>query len=152
MNNQYNSKWQITIHFRNATHQTIETLELPVLNLNGTEQIRSTIDEYMIPKLEEMQWTGFGLWSQHEPIKDDTIFDDLNYQRDGFGEILFECEDHACRYRAITTKVKKYDECIVCFEKNDNFKSVMMCMHMCCCKKCFDKIKNCPICRKPKTK
>lgn len=103
----------------------------------------------MIPKLQEMNWKGFGLWSQHEAIKDNTIFNEVNYQRKADGNIYFDCEDHACKYRAVKTPVIKYPECVICFGTNDNVSKVLGCMHFCCCSGCFQKITECPVCRKP---
>eukprot|EP01022_Parablepharisma_sp_SALTPOND_P016932 TRINITY_DN2598_c0_g1_i1.p2 TRINITY_DN2598_c0_g1~~TRINITY_DN2598_c0_g1_i1.p2 ORF type:complete len:158 (+),score=8.79 TRINITY_DN2598_c0_g1_i1:433-906(+) len=150
---EYNSAWNIKIDFRNSSHATVSTITLPQMTLNGTENIRATVDPFMMPKLHEMNWKGFGLWAQHEPIKEDTIFDELNYQRDINGNILFQCEDHNCQWRAILTKPVYYDNCVACLKPLEKYKGAgMLCMHFCCCKECFEKVTACPICRKPKAK
>ena len=99
--------------------------------------------------MRELGWAGFGLWAAHEAVKDDTIFDDVNYQRKADGTLLLDCEDHACRFRAITVAFVQEDKCVVCFGDN-NKKNGLQCMHFVTCSECWPKLRRCPLCRKRK--
>ena len=62
--------------------------------------------------LKRMNWPGFALYAEHEPVYRTTLLSDLNYQRLNKQQLVFQCENHDCKYRSlIQTK-----ECVVCLE------------------------------------
>ena len=143
------SKWKITIKFNNSHHEVQAILDYPEDDINGSTKVRAYVDPLMIAKLHELKWPGFGLWSAHEAITKDTVFDDISYQKNHDNSITFDCEDHDCKWRHIITKPIIEDECVICMEANDK-KHTLMCMHMCVCSKCWPSIDKCPMCRKRK--
>lgn len=143
--------WNITIALHNEQHQCLELLTLPRDEvIPGTKSVREHVDHVLQPLLRLRGWHGFGLWAQHEKVKLTTTFDEINYQRDVLGKLRLDCEDHACNFRAISTPVVHYDECVVCFEKEVQPLTGLLCMHFCLCTACFAKVNACPLCRKPK--
>jgi hypothetical protein len=137
----------IEIQCRNKSHATVRLLTLPPQLFRGTRTVRSLVDDVMLPALHELKWAGFGLWAQHEPVKDYTNLDDLRYQRLPGGRLVLQCEDHDCQYRSITTPVVTSAECVVCLAAPAKT-TVTSCMHICCCAPCARKLTACPICRK----
>ena len=111
-----------------------------------------TLGEVVFPRmgqrLRELNWPGFALYAEHEPVYRHTTLDDLNYQRKN-QKITLQCEDHNCQYRAVLTPVIESEECVVCFEPlNNSNRTGGLCMHRCACKNCFKLLDKCPICRK----
>ena len=132
-------------------------LKNPALNLcpitgrfTGTETLEQIIYPIMIKKLNDLDWNGFGLWAQHEPVFKQTILDEINYQRSADGLITLDCEDHNCLFRAITVPLVKNDDCLICCITLDNInRSYPTCFHSSTCKHCFKLLDKCPLCRKP---
>lgn len=143
-------EWAISVHFNNGHHDRVATLELPRGRYTGTETLEDVVFPAMMDKLLEMKWQGFGLWAQHEAVHSTTTLDEINYMRKGSGEMVLDCEDHACHYRAVTVPVVQTSECVVCtVELNDANRHFPVCFHASVCRECEPKLSRCPTCRKP---
>jgi hypothetical protein len=144
------SNWKISIVFHNSSHTVVSVVDLLPTSYSGTEKIEDVVYPAMLERVRQLNWKGFGLWAQHEPIYKQTILDEINYQRKSDGAITLDCEDHACNYRAVLTPVVKSEECVICADPLKDKLPVLMCFHQCVCASCFEKIDKCPVCRKPR--
>lgn len=145
-------KWKISIEMRNENHEVVSVLWFDDALIEGDTPIRKFVDPKMLPHMRSLtpMWMGFGLFAQHEPVKDLTTFDDVAYQRSDDGSLLLQCENHNCKYRPILTPVVKEPNCLVCGKVND-VRSCLLCMHYAACSACFATISACPKCKKRKT-
>lgn len=141
--------WKIIISCHDKSHCEVKKIELPHTEFTGDETIGEVVFPTLREELLKMKWPGYGLFAQHEPIHNTTPLNDINYQRKVDGTIILDCEDHDCRYRAITTPLIKEKECIICSEDLTNENRVTpMCFHSAYCKGCFATLTKCAICRK----
>ena len=50
-----------------------------------------------MPRLNELEWKGFGLWCGHDPVTKKTWFGDITYLiKKETNTLTFDCEDHNC--------------------------------------------------------
>lgn len=143
------SLWKIVISCHNSKHEEVRRIVLPEQQLTGNE----TIGEVVLPTLREellkMDWNGYGLFAQHEPIYNSTELNDINYQRTIDGTVVLDCEDHNCQWRAIRVPMIQDAECMICLGEIPNDSRVYpKCFHSCVCKTCYSTIERCPKCQK----
>ena len=141
------SMWRIEIQLRNSNHEVLQTIHHEG-EYDYSDIVRDKLDQYFIPELNKLKWCGFGLWSYHVAIEKTTIFAELNFLRESKGEIVLQCEDHNCQWRAMKISGAKYDECVVCLDDKPCNK-FPACGHASMCGKCYDACTQCPICRYP---
>lgn len=145
-------RWKVAIEMRNENHEVVSVLRFDEQLIEGDTPIRKFVDGKMLPHMRSLTpaWMGFGLFAQHEPVKEHTTFDDVAYQRTDDGSLLLQCENHNCKYRPILVPIVKEPTCLVCGKANDA-KHCMLCMHYVTCSVCFESITACPKCKKRKT-
>lgn len=81
--------------------------------IGGTKNIREYVDPQLVPQAIELGWTTYGLWVQHDPIREHSVFDDINYQRTGEeGKIQLECVENDVMARTVKTKEEKMETCL----------------------------------------
>lgn len=129
-------------------HLVIHEEKMDPVTVTGDTKVYEVIEDVMMKTVrEKLNWPGYGLWCGHEPVNRNYEFDDLRYLRKPDGSIIFEVENHECRYRPILIKPQKSEKCIVCLGPNDGERS-FNCMHQCFCAGCAKDVKRCPLCRK----
>lgn len=133
----------------NANHEVVNRIVLPDQQFTGNETIGNVIFPTLLEELSKMNWAGFGLFAQHEPIHNTTELNDINYQRTIDGTVILDCEDHNCQWRAIQVPMIQDAECAICLSEITNDKRIYpKCFHSCVCKNCYPIVERCPKCRK----